>query len=69
MAVVAQAYVTHVNPESVILGNAIIVKCVVPSFVADFVQITGWVDESSDENFIYDELLGIPDFFGSRDHL
>lgn len=28
-----------------IKGNAAVVKCKIPSFVADFVQIEAWVDE------------------------
>lgn len=44
--------------EYVMRGNAAILKCTIPSFVADFVQVTAWIDEegheylpSSDGNF------------------
>lgn len=30
-------------------GNAAIMKCVVPSFVSDFVSVTGWIDEDGNE--------------------
>ena len=53
----AQDYATHVNPEYVIIGNSAVMKCGVPSFVADFVSITGWFDEVSGSNFnLRDEL-------------
>lgn len=39
-------------------GNAAILKCTIPSFVADFVSVIAWIDEegteyrpSSDGNF------------------
>lgn len=30
-------------------GNAAILKCLIPSFVADFVQVTAWVDSDGVE--------------------
>ena len=30
--------------DSVILGNDVIVKCNIPSFMADFLSVTGWVN-------------------------
>lgn len=42
-AVVSQFYVTEAENEYVIRGNAAIMKCKIPSFVADFVQIDSWV--------------------------
>ncbi|XP_054089326.1 cell adhesion molecule Dscam2 isoform X19 [Zeugodacus cucurbitae] len=44
-AVVSQFYITEAENEYVIKGNAAVVKCKIPSFVADFVQIEAWVDE------------------------
>nr|AQY56561.1 down syndrome cell adhesion molecule [Penaeus chinensis] len=43
-AVVAQHYETEVNNEFVIRGNSAILKCNIPSFVADFVSVQAWVD-------------------------
>ena len=44
-AVVGQQYSTDVNKEHVILGNSALLKCVVPSFVADFVSVLAWEDD------------------------
>ncbi|XP_055694224.1 cell adhesion molecule Dscam2 isoform X11 [Lutzomyia longipalpis] len=41
-AVVSQYYDTDVNKEYVIRGNSAVMKCQVPSFVADFVEIISW---------------------------
>uniref|UniRef100_A0ABD2WQD2 Ig-like domain-containing protein n=1 Tax=Trichogramma kaykai TaxID=54128 RepID=A0ABD2WQD2_9HYME len=43
--VVHQFYQSEVNNEYVIRGNAAILKCSIPSFVAEFVQIVGWQDD------------------------
>ena len=56
--VVKQSYVAHVNPEYVIAGNAIVVKCEIPSFVSDFVRVTNWIEETTGGNFYYNENLG-----------
>ena len=53
-----QTYITHVDQEYVILGNAIVVKCEIPSFVADFVHVTGWLEVTSDQSFYYNENIG-----------
>uniref|UniRef100_A0A1B0GLK3 Ig-like domain-containing protein n=1 Tax=Lutzomyia longipalpis TaxID=7200 RepID=A0A1B0GLK3_LUTLO len=41
--VVNQFYQTRVNDEFVLRGNAAILKCLLPSFVADFVLIDAWI--------------------------
>lgn len=33
-------------------GNAAIIKCTIPSFVADFVQVISWIDEDGKEFLI-----------------
>lgn len=38
-------YLTQVWDESVLKGNAALLKCVIPSFVADFVSVQSWIDE------------------------
>ncbi|KAF6210674.1 hypothetical protein GE061_013781 [Apolygus lucorum] len=48
-SVVDQFYESRVNDEFVLRGNAAVVKCLLPSFVADFVQVIGWVDGDDDE--------------------
>ena len=30
-------------------GNAAILKCLIPSFVADFVYVVTWIDDEGDE--------------------
>lgn len=42
---VHQYYQSEVNNEYVIRGNAAILKCSIPSFVAEFVQVVGWQDD------------------------
>ncbi|XP_065368707.1 uncharacterized protein LOC135961139 [Calliphora vicina] len=47
--VVSQFYITEAENEYVIKGNAAVLKCKIPSFVADFVQIEAWIDEEGVE--------------------
>lgn len=44
--VVAQFYVTEAENEYVIRGNSAVMKCKIPSFVADFVSVESWVADS-----------------------
>lgn len=30
-------------------GNSAILKCLIPSFVADFVHVVAWIDENQEE--------------------
>lgn len=48
--VVNQYYDTDVNKAYVIRGNAAILKCETPSFVADFVSVVSWHTDQ-DETF------------------
>ena len=50
-AVVAQTYTTDANKNYVILGNSALVKCEIPSFVADFVSVVSWLDNDGIEYF------------------
>lgn len=43
---VQQQYESEVNNEYVIRGNSAILKCSIPSFVADFVNVVSWQDEA-----------------------
>ena len=45
-AVVGQGYQVNVHDEYVLLGNAALMRCLVASFVSDFVVVDGW--ESDD---------------------
>ncbi|KAH9631201.1 hypothetical protein HF086_005972 [Spodoptera exigua] len=40
---VLQAYEARVNDEFILRGNTAILKCIVPSFVADFVHVVAWI--------------------------
>lgn len=41
-----QSYITEAENEYVIRGNSAIVKCKIPSFVADFVSVDAWISDS-----------------------
>lgn len=47
--VVNQVYEAEILKEYVMRGNPAIVKCQVPSFVADFVHVESWIDETGIE--------------------
>ncbi|XP_076629337.1 cell adhesion molecule Dscam1-like isoform X14 [Colletes latitarsis] len=57
-AVVAQYYDTDVNKEYAIRGNSAILKCVVPSFVADFVKVLSWHTDQGEEFILGDDYDG-----------
>ena len=42
--VVTQDYDTYVNQAHVIKGNDVLVKCDIPSYVSDFLQVTDWLN-------------------------
>ena len=41
---IQQSYKSGPEEEYVILGNDALMKCKIPSFVADFVSVVSWVD-------------------------
>ena len=43
---VNQIYDTYVHPSHVIRGNDAILKCDIPSFVTDLVQVVNWLDDN-----------------------
>ena len=47
----AQTYNTDAHKVHVILGNSALVKCDIPSFVADFVSVVSWLDNDGMEYF------------------
>lgn len=47
--VVAQFYETRVVDEFVLRGNSVIMKCNLPSFVADFVNVEAWISTDDGE--------------------
>lgn len=52
--VVQQNYDSEVNNVYVIRKNSAILKCSIPSFVADFVTVVSWHDDE-DGNYYMDE--------------
>lgn len=45
-----QVYEAEITPnEYVMRGNAAIIKCLIPSFVADFVHVVAWINEDEEE--------------------
>lgn len=44
-AVLKQKYDVHVDDEYVISGNTAVLKCKIPSYVADYVIVTSWVQD------------------------
>ena len=58
VSVVAQAYEAEVGNEYVIRGNSAVLKCGIPSFVADFVHVTGWLEETTAQNFHHEPNFG-----------
>lgn len=49
ISVVQQFYQTRVIDEFVLRGNAAILKCNLPSFVADFVYVEAWIADDGTE--------------------
>lgn len=50
---VQQYYDSEVNNAYVIRGNSAILKCSIPSFVADFVAVVSWNDDAGN---VYQQL-------------
>lgn len=56
---VHQSYEPRVIDEDVLRGNSAIVKCTIPSFVADYVHVVDWVaDEESLSGFSFNRSEG-----------
>ena len=54
ISVVAQDYEAQILDEHVILGNAALFKCSIPSFVADFVAMEAWIDSEASSHYLND---------------
>ena len=44
---VKQKYEVQVYDEYVISGNTAVLRCQVPSYVADYVMVTSWIQDGS----------------------
>ena len=51
LLVITQEYETNAEREYVIIGNTALMKCEIPSFVADFVSVESWKDNKNNEYF------------------
>ena len=48
--VALQSYRVVVHEEQVVLGNEVLLKCIIPSFQADFVSVVSWQDSEGVEH-------------------
>lgn len=48
MTVVAQTYQPEIMTEYVIRGNSAIMKCSIPSYIAEFVTVEAWIREDGE---------------------
>lgn len=44
----SQAYTVNLMEENVLRGNSAIVKCHIPSFVAEYVTVSSWIISEDD---------------------
>ena len=62
--VINQVYDAQITPiEYVMRGNSAILKCLIPSFVSDFVQVIAWMSDDGEE------FLPQKDFVGGKNNL
>lgn len=47
-AVVSQAYTVNIMEESVLRGNAVILKCHISTFVTEYVSVSSWIISEGD---------------------
>ncbi|XP_017467251.1 PREDICTED: Down syndrome cell adhesion molecule-like protein Dscam2 isoform X36 [Rhagoletis zephyria] len=57
-AVVPQSHTVNVMDEAVLRGNSAILKCHIPSFVADFISVASWVEDEEREIFTTNDGIG-----------
>lgn len=57
--VVNQFYEAEILTEYVIRGNTAVLKCSIPSFVADFVQVEAWIAEDGETHVPSSENYGM----------
>ena len=51
LVVIQQNYKSGPEEEYVILGNDALMKCKIPSFVSDFVNVVSWLDNDGKEYY------------------
>lgn len=62
LPVVNQFYKAEILTEYVIRGNTAVLKCSIPSFVADFVYVEAWLDDAN-------TVMKVSDDYGNSTHL
>lgn len=55
---VLQSYESEVGNEYVIRGNSAMLKCGIPSYVADLVHVSAWLDDHGQSYHPTDSLTG-----------
>lgn len=50
VTVVSQSYTVNLWEENVLRGNAAIMKCHIPSFVSEYVNVTSWIISEADSD-------------------
>lgn len=48
IAVVSQAYTVNILEESVLRGNAVVLKCHISTFVTEYVSVSSWIISEGD---------------------
>ena len=56
--VVIQSYESEADNEYVIRGNSVVMKCEIPSYVADFVFVDLWMDSEGQNYYPNSEEIG-----------
>lgn len=49
VSVVSQAYAVNLMEEYVLRGNSAILKCHIPSFVSEYVNVISWIISEGEE--------------------
>lgn len=52
LAVVTQAYTVNLMEESVLRGNAAILKCHISTFVTEYVSVSSWIISEADTDVL-----------------
>lgn len=60
--VVIQSYEAEADNEYVIRGNSAIMKCEIPSYVADFVSVDLWTDSNGGSYYPNNDQMGIESY-------
>ena len=63
---VSQNYNIEPHNEYVVVGNDVLLKCNIPSFVADFVDVVAWVDSESNSYYPSDKIGNFLDLRGTK---